>query len=280
MNIIVCKCCVYVLHYFFYNIISFIGCWIKLTFVLCIAINDDILVSFTSSPCLSMSWSVNFRNQSDSTGLSILDEWFYVILSVNTSDWSILRKFRYCVNLHWETVFITDMPMQNVHFVKHKPIDHLFNNFHWLEMSWGIDHKTSPQIIWLIVNKNGNSSNYQLSGKIISSKSFLEKLWESLESSQKSDIIISSQLPVIAFSDNEWIFFLWNICSDHLIGVFYNNCQCDVRHWLLRTFKDLSQVNVNDFLDDHIWWRWDFVINFTGWYDQRSRRWIGLNTFW
>lgn len=62
MNIIVCKCCIDVLHYFFNNIISFINCWIELTFVLSITINDDILKSFTSSPCLSVSWSVNFRN--------------------------------------------------------------------------------------------------------------------------------------------------------------------------------------------------------------------------
>lgn len=280
MNIIVCKCCVYVLHNFFNNIISFINCWIKLTFVFCIAINNDIFISFASSPGLSMSRCINFRNKSDSTSLSILNEYFDIILCVNSTNWTILRKFRYCINLHWETVLITDMPMENIHFVKHEAINHFLNNFDRLEMSWRIDHKSSPQIIWLVINKNGNSSNYQLSSKIISSKGFLEKLWKCFKSSQKSYIIISSQLPSVALPDDQRIFFLRNICSNHLISIFNNNCQCNVRHWLLRTFEYLSQVNAYYFLYNHIGWWWYFVIDFARWNNHWCCRWIGLNAFW
>lgn len=71
-------------------------------------------------------------------------------------------------------------------------------------MSGGIDHKSSPFESWFIFNQNGNSFN------IVLTIVLFEYLGIGLEPSQKTNILISKQFPLVGSPDKKLIKFLFS----------------------------------------------------------------------
>lgn len=146
-------------------------------------------------------------------------------------------------------------------------------------MSRWIKHQTSPQEVRLVVNYDWDSSHKELCG-IVCFEPLLKNLRKGFKGPQESNIVISIQFPSVVFSQNEGILFLGDICCDHLICVFDADCHCDVSFGLLGALENLGQVNVDDLLNDYVWWGWDFVGDLAWRYDQICSVGTGLYAFW
>ena len=63
-----------------------------------------------------MGRSVDFRDYTDCSNFGIVNNGFDVLWRNEASDAAILAELWDSWNLHWECIFVHNMPMQNIEF--------------------------------------------------------------------------------------------------------------------------------------------------------------------
>ncbi len=90
MCITVNKCIINFQHNIINNLISKIQSRIKLTLILFITLNNNILIFIRSTPTLSMSRCIKLRYNSYTPNFSIVDDGFYLSLGICAGEFTIL----------------------------------------------------------------------------------------------------------------------------------------------------------------------------------------------
>lgn len=93
--------------------------------------------------------------------------------------------------------------MQYIHFIVHHTVHDLFDGVNRKIMSGSINHKSSPNIIRLIINEY-RSIFYNIFAIWL----FLQQLRKSIKAPNKTRKVVSNQLPFLILSYGDLIFFM------------------------------------------------------------------------
>jgi hypothetical protein len=116
--------------------------------------DDELVHGGIISPTTNMAWSVNFRDDSDSVLLGMSQDLSDIIFTVDFL-WGIsthLGDLRESLELKWEALVISDVPVHDIHLVVLHGIKCPKNYRLWQEVSCCVDHQTSVVVIWRIFN--------------------------------------------------------------------------------------------------------------------------------
>lgn len=237
---------------------------IELTFILVIALDYDIFVFFASAPSISMSRRVKFNNDSDSSENGVGNELWDLVFRVGAWQFSVLAEFRNAFNFVGEAILINDVPMKNVHFVIEHGIDLFLDWSDGQEVAWRVDEDSSPFVFRLVVDTDRDAFYEKFVVLIL-----LEDLWICLQSTQKTAVLFSGELPSSVLSDKKRVCFLGSLKGKVDWAACHVDVEGDIGLSLRGAFEDVLEIMVDSLHED--WYgRCDEIPNIAGRNLQRS----------
>lgn len=134
----------YFSKYLLYELIGLIKCHIQRTHESSAKSAGNPFVFGCQTPACSMSRSIKFRNNTDSSSKSVLNNISCLRSRISLFGWvwGVLCNLRMGVKDKREGILIDNMPMEHIQFVVHHSINGFVDEVDWKEMSWSINHES------------------------------------------------------------------------------------------------------------------------------------------